>query len=146
MQHFLLASLLCSVAAALPLAPAAAQSTKRVSVDSAGAEAERSSHAGLAISADGRFAAFNSHASDLVPGDTNGYTDVFVHDRQSGQTTRVSIDSAGTQGDDRSILPSILAARSGTAVLSFSASAGGCGLTIQAVDLASCTPTNVIVL
>ncbi len=51
------------------------------------------------ITADGRFVAFSSNASNLVAGDTNGIYDVFVHDRQTGQTTRVSVASDGTEGD-----------------------------------------------
>jgi hypothetical protein len=43
--------------------------------------------------------AFRSDASNLVPGDTNGTTDVFVHDRKTGITTRVSVDSAGNEGN-----------------------------------------------
>ena len=39
-----------------------------------------------AISNDGRFVAFHSAATNLVAGDTNGGTDVFVHDRQTGET------------------------------------------------------------
>jgi Tol biopolymer transport system component len=46
-----------------------------------------------AISADGRFVAFQSGASNLVPGDANNVDDVFVHDRQTGRTMRVSVDS-----------------------------------------------------
>ena len=61
------------------------------------------------ISADGRFVAFSSDASNLVPGDTNGRGDVFVHDRQTGTTERVSVDSAGTEGNDLSVAPSISA-------------------------------------
>jgi Tol biopolymer transport system component len=59
------------------------------------------------ISADGRYVAFISSARDLVPGDTNGATDVFVRDRQTGVTTRASVDSAGTQADNVSENPSI---------------------------------------
>ena len=51
------------------------------------------------ISADGRYVAFVSVATNLVPGDTNATSDIFVHDRQTGQTTRVSVDSAGSQGN-----------------------------------------------
>ena len=51
------------------------------------------------ISADGRFVAFRSGASNLVPGDTNGFFDVFVRDLQTGTTERVSVDSAGVQGN-----------------------------------------------
>src|SRR5207247_1588614 len=75
--------------------------TERVSVDSAGHEGNGYSQQ-PAISADGRFVAFTSDATNLVPGDTNGVTDVFVHDRQTGTTERVSVDSAGNQGDRRS--------------------------------------------
>ena len=76
---------------------AAAGTTERVSMDSAGNEGNGGS-GGPAISADGRFVAFNSDATNLVPGDTNGRTDVFVHDRQTGTTERVSADSAGVGG------------------------------------------------
>jgi Tol biopolymer transport system component len=48
-----------------------------------------------AISADGRFIAFASGASDLVPGDTNGGGDIFVRDRQTGKTELVSVGSGG---------------------------------------------------
>ena len=72
--------------------------TRRVSVDSAGTQANDSSH-GQAVSADGRYVVFNSAASNLVAGDTNGKDDVFVHDTATGTTRRVSVDSAGTQAD-----------------------------------------------
>ena len=55
----------------------------------------------------GRFAVFYSEAADLVPGDTNGNIDVFVNDRLTGETSRVSVDSAGNQGDRRSVGGSI---------------------------------------
>ena len=57
------------------------------------------------ISTDGRFVAFWSYASNLVPGDTNGLGDVFVRDRQTGETKRVSVTSSGGQscGDHPSI-------------------------------------------
>src|SRR5690242_10203499 len=55
-----------------------------------------------AISADGRFVAFQSAASNLVPDDTNGVSDVFVRDLQTGTTERVSVDSAGTPGNGAS--------------------------------------------
>jgi len=75
--------------------------TERVSVDSTGNQSNGLS-SGAAVSADGRYVAFSSYATDLVPGDTNDHSDVFVHDRQTGTTERVSIDSAGNQGDDDS--------------------------------------------
>jgi Tol biopolymer transport system component len=60
-----------------------------------------------AISADGRFVAFQSTASNLVPGDTNGVSDVFVRDLQTGRTERVSVDSTGTPGNGVSEAPSL---------------------------------------
>lgn len=50
-----------------------------------------------ALSADGRYVAFSSASSDLVAGDENEFEDVFVHDRQTGQTTRVSVRSDGDE-------------------------------------------------
>jgi len=71
---------------------------ERISVDSSGAQADSNSY-GASISADGRYVAFLSAATNLVPGDTNGILDAFVRDRQTGTTTRVSVDSAGAQCD-----------------------------------------------
>jgi hypothetical protein len=51
------------------------------------------------ISADGRHVAFYSKATNLVPGDTNGYEDAFVRDVEVGATERVSVSSAGVQAD-----------------------------------------------
>jgi len=70
--------------------------TTRFSVDSAGAQANESSH-DPSISADGRFVAFASDASNLVPGDTNSKDDIFVRDILTNTTTRVSVDSKGNQ-------------------------------------------------
>jgi uncharacterized repeat protein (TIGR01451 family) len=75
--------------------------TTRVSVSSVGAQGSNGGYSS-AISADGRYVAFSSEADNLVAGDTNGETDAFVHDRVTGQTTRVSVGSAGEQGDDSS--------------------------------------------
>ncbi len=82
--------------------------TERVSVDSAGTQADGDSDS-PALSADGRFVAFVSVATNLVPGDTNGRSDVFVHDRQTRRTERVSVDSAGTQADGDSASPALSA-------------------------------------
>ncbi len=75
--------------------------TERVSIDSSGRQANSFSDY-LSISADGRFVAFQSDASNLVPGDTNGQADIFVHDRQTGRTERVSVSSGGQQANDSS--------------------------------------------
>ncbi|MCB2189885.1 MAG: hypothetical protein KQJ78_26015 [Deltaproteobacteria bacterium] len=60
-----------------------------------------------AVSGDGRHVAFNSLASNLVSGDTNGAFDVFVRDRLTGITTRVSVSSSGGEADQESWNPSI---------------------------------------
>lgn len=70
--------------------------TTRVSVASDGMQGNGLS-LNPSISGDGRYVAFWSGANTLVPGDTNGNADIFVHDRQTGQTTRVSVASDGTQ-------------------------------------------------
>jgi Tol biopolymer transport system component len=53
---------------------------------------------GGSISADGRYVAFTSNASNLVRGDTNKLPDVFMRDVRTGRTTRISVTSAGKQG------------------------------------------------
>jgi Tol biopolymer transport system component len=82
--------------------------TTRVSVASSGQEGNGGSYAPC-ISADGRSVTFLSSADNLVPGDTNGYDDVFVHDRLTGQTTRVSVASSGQQASEGSFAPRISA-------------------------------------
>lgn len=62
-----------------------------------------------AIGANGNTVAFASGADNLVPGDTNAATDVFVKDLDSGVVVRVSVSSAGVQGDDHSGAPDISA-------------------------------------
>ena len=91
------------------LAPA--QVTHRVSVDSNGAEANLDSYSNsqYAMNASGRFVVFSSKANNLVPADNNGRQDVFVRDRLLGTTTRVSVDSNGTEGDKDSFSPTISA-------------------------------------
>lgn len=80
--------------------------TERVSVDSAGAEANNGSYESV-ISDDGRFVAFRSVATNLVPSDTNAVSDVFVHDRQTGATERVSLTNTGGQASNSSYEPAI---------------------------------------
>jgi len=82
--------------------------TTRVSVSSTGEQGNGHSH-NPSISANGRFIAFDSVANNLVDNDTNGISDVFVHDRQTGETTRVSVSSTGVQGNNGSYNPSISA-------------------------------------
>jgi Tol biopolymer transport system component len=70
--------------------------TTRVSVGAGGAQGNAGS-IGAGISADGRYVTFDSNATNLVPGDTNDLGDVFVHDRQTSRTTRVSVTARGAQ-------------------------------------------------
>jgi Tol biopolymer transport system component len=82
--------------------------TSRVSVASDGTQGnDDSSH--TSISADGRYVAFSSQATNLVANDTNGSADIFVHDRQTGETIRVSVSSTGVEGNDHSGAPAISA-------------------------------------
>jgi Tol biopolymer transport system component len=72
--------------------------TERVNVASDGTQANHHSEE-ASVSDDGRYVAFWSRASNLVPGDTNGRDDVFVHDRQTGATERISVAGNGTQAN-----------------------------------------------
>lgn len=73
--------------------------TERVSVASDGSEANNYSTGSLSISDDGRFIAFGSLATNLVPEGTTGQTNVFLHDRETGVTELAAIASDGTVGD-----------------------------------------------
>lgn len=80
--------------------------TTRVSVDGNGIEGNADSTVPL-ISADGRYIAFSSVASNLVTGDNNGYQDIFVYDRTSATTTRVNVNDQGDEADGFSLLASL---------------------------------------
>ena len=82
--------------------------TELVSVSSAGVQGNGSSDS-PSISADGRYVAFRSEAANLISGDTNAKSDIFVWDRETETTERVSISSVGVQGNDTSYQPSISA-------------------------------------
>jgi Big-like domain-containing protein/WD40 repeat protein len=84
----------------------AAGTTTRVSVSAIGADADLASHE-PDISGDGRFVAFSSAATNLVAGDTNGVTDIFVRDLVAGTTSRVNVSSTGGQADRASTGPSL---------------------------------------
>ncbi len=83
----------------------------RISVDSAGNQGNQNSilYSDPSISPDGRFVAFSSEASNLVPGDTNNKEDIFVRDLSTNTTIRVSISDAGNEGNGLSYHPSISA-------------------------------------
>ncbi|MDZ4179720.1 MAG: cell wall-binding repeat-containing protein [Coriobacteriia bacterium] len=82
--------------------------TKRASVSSAGAVGDSDSQ-GARISANGRFVAFYSSATNLVPHDTNDRDDIFVRDLLRGTTTRVSMTWEGEESNGTSDLPEISA-------------------------------------
>jgi WD40 repeat protein len=94
--------------------------TTRVSVSSTGEQGNGSSGSTLgdqwtfgwgipSISADGRYVAFESRASNLVANDSNGAADVFVHDLETGATVALSIGADGRTGNAASHFPSISA-------------------------------------
>ena len=97
---------LIAVIAAMLATPTLSQTTTRVSVGPNGAQANGSSDQ-AAISANGRYVAFVSNATNLVPGDTNGKSDVFVYHVTTGTTTRVSVGSAGAEANSASSGPSL---------------------------------------
>ena len=80
--------------------------TERVSVATGGGQANNYS-SNCALSADGRFVAFQSNATNLVAGDTNATQDIFVRDRQTGQTRLVSVGFGAAQSNDSSYMPSL---------------------------------------
>ena len=85
--------------------------TRRVSVSSSGQEASNVlvPAAAPSLSADGRYVAFEFSGDTLVPSDTNGRPDVFVHDLETGTTTRVSVGPSGTESQFGAQEPSISA-------------------------------------
>lgn len=83
-----------AVAVPVPTGP----STSRVNVASDGTQANGFSTE-ASINASGRYVAFDSYATNLVSGDTNGYPDVFIRDRQAGTTSMVSVSSEGVQSN-----------------------------------------------
>ncbi|HEX2687875.1 MAG TPA: Ig-like domain-containing protein [Kofleriaceae bacterium] len=84
----------------------AAGTTTRISVSITGRDADLAAVEPV-ISGDGRFVAFSSAATNLVVGDTNNVSDVFVRDRVAGTTTRVSVSSTGGEANAASTGPSI---------------------------------------
>jgi Tol biopolymer transport system component len=97
-----------------------AHRTVRISISSTGAQANGPSFY-PSLSSDGRIVAFRSLATNLVRGDRNGAEDVFVRDRATGRTERVSMSSAGTEANAASF-SSIVSADGGTVAFSSNAS------------------------
>jgi Tol biopolymer transport system component len=84
-----------------------AVATTRVSVASTGAEGTGGGASIPVLSAGGRYVAFESTMTNLVPGDTNASKDVFIHDRASGVTERISVASSGSQAARGGFWPSL---------------------------------------
>jgi len=82
--------------------------TERISVATDGTPGNGASSR-AAISADGRYVAFRSEATNLVAGDTNGVGDVFLRDTLEGTTVRVSLASGGVEADGLSSVPAMSA-------------------------------------
>jgi len=83
-----------------------ADTTKQVSVSSSGITGNSVSYA-PSISDDGRFVAFESRANNLISGDSNGSSDIYLHDTSNDETTRVSVSSGDSQGNNASYSPSL---------------------------------------
>jgi Tol biopolymer transport system component len=112
--HFTLSVVVCFSCVATLSSPLGAQDrgrfsevTRQVSVDAAGHGGNELSR-DAAISADGRFVAFVSGASNLVPDDTNNAADVFVRDLRNGTTERVNLSDQGqSRGTNAAFGPAI---------------------------------------
>jgi Tol biopolymer transport system component len=129
-KHLFLALTVSSLAlASVPASAGVAVTTTRVSVNSAGASGNPcsgcSSNSAVSISASGRFVAFSDNAPSLVEGDRNFRYDVFVRDRVRGETTRVSVGSAGAEGNHDSAFPAVSANGRFVAFLSFASNLVG---------------------
>jgi Tol biopolymer transport system component len=104
-----LMGLACALAVSAPGAASASgghPATVRVSVAAGGGD-PTSNSSWPSVSSDGRYVAFSSWASNLVPGDANDASDVFVRDLLTGTTTLVSVPPDGTPANGSSFTPSI---------------------------------------
>jgi Tol biopolymer transport system component len=97
-----------SILVLLSAAAPSAQMTARVSLGASGVQGDLGSF-GPALSGDGRFVVFASHATNLVPHDANGTEDVFLRDRLYHTTLLVSLGASGLQGNGESLQASVSA-------------------------------------
>jgi Tol biopolymer transport system component len=82
--------------------------TELISVDSSGTHGNGTS-TNATLSNNGRFIVFQSTSTNLVAGDANGVSDVFLHDRKTGVTRRISVDPDGNEANGASFLPRLSA-------------------------------------
>jgi hypothetical protein len=106
---FILAVLVATFTAAVP-AGATGAGTQLADVSTASVQANVAPAKEISVSANGRYVAFWSSADNLVAGDTNGVSDVFVRDQVAGTTERVSVSSSSAQGNDASFGPVAISA------------------------------------
>lgn len=115
-RHLLLCGILIASLAAvtvqqsgavlMPTAVRATDQTERVNLNSNGSQANEDSDR-PDISGNGRYVVFSSRATNLIAGDSNGKQDIFLHDRDTGITTRVSNRTGGEQANGDSFAPAI---------------------------------------
>jgi Tol biopolymer transport system component len=109
-RNILAATLLCmSAAAAVPPAAGAAIDDLTLITRPGPFGKANENSASPQLSADGRFVAFQSNATNLHPDDTDAHSDIYVRDLHQNTTTLVSRSSGGVKGDDFSASPSISA-------------------------------------
>ncbi len=101
-------ALFCITIILSPPAFCQAEEIVMVSRDSSGSPGNHYSRVPT-ISADGRFITFYSAASNLVPDDTNDHADIFLHDRDTGATQRISMGWNGEEANQSSYAPVISA-------------------------------------
>ncbi len=116
--------------------------TERVSVATSGTQGNGNSTT-PAISYDGRFVAFASSATNLVPGDKNAKQDIFVRDRATGQTTRVSVVTGGAQANSTSSTPVISADGKFVAFASNATNLNGPDTTLSDIFVADWTTGSI---
>ena len=85
----------------------ASQTIERLNVRPNGAQATGYVRSPVDLTYDGRFVIFASLSATLIVGDTNGFQDIFLRDRDLDVTTRVSLDPAGSELDDDSFVPTM---------------------------------------
>jgi Tol biopolymer transport system component len=79
--------------------------TERIDIGLGGALPTSPGGSAPAITGDGRFVFFHSSSTNLVSGDTNSRTDIFMRDRALGATERVNIPQAGGEANDAGLFP-----------------------------------------